>query len=106
MATRKTKAEAEKVWDSFHKSYPNLNFTVVIDKDGEQIRQIHILQVLKCRVCGAEIKTHAIGQHSGTCHTCTVKRNRKIARQAARVKAQNAAEDRAYQEYTSMFGDE
>jgi len=106
MATRKTREEAKELWDSFHKLFPQLHFTIVIDRDGEQIKQIHILQVLKCRICGTEILTHAIGEHDGECEDCKIKAERRAKARGKQLKAQQYASERAYQKRVDLFGDE
>jgi len=101
MATRKTKVEAKKVWDMFHSSFPHLHFTIEFSGD-----QIHILQTLKCRVCGSEIKTHAVGQHDGVCNACKVKRNHKTASSAKTKNARQHATWEAQAESVSLHGEE
>jgi len=106
MATRKTREEAKEVWDMFHKNYPQLHFTIVVDKDGDQIHQIHILQTLKCHVCGSEITTHAIGQHDGECEDCRTKAAHETNARTKQLKAQQYASERAHQNHSDLFGDE
>ena len=100
MATRSTMQAAEELKAQFEGWYPGAEIRIV-DRSQPTYSQFAVLEVVKCRDCGGEILTQAIGElGNDRCHSCreaghsnwTRKTQESTRRESQRV-ADNLARD-------------